>query len=139
MCYFYEVILLYIQCNTDYPTTDFPTTRVIRHFLLGPAKILSIPCILPRFIRHFTTDYPTTRVIRHFFAGPKRNFTTDYPTFFVTSRESREKIEMCVRAIYSMTIQVHVWGYFSFCPGLCSKKCKQMIFFISKLLFFTSF
>ena len=40
------------------------------------------------------TGHPT------FFAGPKRSFTTDYPTFFVTARESREKIksawEQCI-------------------------------------------
>ena len=130
---------LYLQCNTDYPTTDFPTTRVIRHFLLGPAKILSIPCILPRFIRHFTTDYPTTRVIRHFFAGPKRNFTTDYPTFFVTTRESQEKINICVGAMYSLINSVFLCGVL-FRFVLCLfKVMKKMIFFISKTLVFTLF
>ena len=129
-----KVVHLKIQCNTDYPTTDFPTTRVIRHFLLGPAKILSIPCILPRFIRHFTTDYPTTRVIRHFFAGPKRIFTTDYPTFFVTSRE---KMNICVRIMYSMTSIIRVWSYFSFYPVSVLTNAKKVFFFMSKTLVLT--
>ena len=98
--------------NTGHPT-----------FLLSPAKILSLSCILPRFIRHFTTDYPTTRVNRHFFAGPKRNFTTDYPTFFVTTRISQEKINICVRAMYSMTNRDYMCGAFRFV--LCLFKVMQ--------------
>ena len=50
-----------IQYNTDYPTTNYPTTRVIRHFEFGPFVSLFII---------FYTDYPTTRVNRHFFLGP---------------------------------------------------------------------
>ena len=71
----------HIQCNTVNPTTVDTTTRMIRQFIFGPAKLLSITCISPRLIRHFTTVNPTTRMIRHLLDGPKCIFTTVNPTF----------------------------------------------------------
>ena len=59
-------------------------------FFVWPAKILSIPCMLPWIIRIVTTDYPTTQVIRHFLPV-QTCFTMDYPIFFVKARKSREK------------------------------------------------
>ena len=34
-----------IQCNTDYQTTDYPTTRVSRHHFVGPlwCRIIPVP------------------------------------------------------------------------------------------------
>ena len=49
----------------------------------------------------------------------------DYATFFVTSKESREKINICVRAMYSMTIIICDGGYFSFCPVSVQSNAKK--------------
>ena len=38
-----------LQWNKDYPTTGYPTTRVIRHICIGPFTF-------PTFLMHFNTD-----------------------------------------------------------------------------------
>ena len=80
-----------IQCNTVNPTTVDTTTRMIRHSIFGPANLLSIPCNLPRLIRHFTTVNPTTRMIRHFLTVPIA-FLPRLIRHFLTSKRKSWKV-----------------------------------------------
>ena len=93
----------------------------------------------PIYPMYFTTVYPTfyhglSDNTGHptFFAGPKRSFTTDYPTFFITARESREKINIYTRALNRM-ITVHSYVAFFFVVASNSSKLyKKVVFVMSK-------
>ena len=67
-----------VYWNTVNPNMVNPTTRMIRHYIYGPAKTLIYPM-------YFTTVNPTTQMIRHFFAGPLGYRINIVPVFTILS------------------------------------------------------